>query len=61
VLFINDGKGDFTRQIIGEKQGSYDIRIIDMNGDGHPDILLAGASNRNIVWYGNPLGGKRAD
>lgn len=61
VLFINDGKGDFTRQIIGEKQGSYDIRIIDMSGDGHPDILLAGASNRNIVWYENPLGRKRAE
>lgn len=61
VIFINDGKGNFTRQIIGEKQGSYDIRIVDMNADGHPDILLAGVSNRNIVWYENPLEPKPKD
>lgn len=57
VIYVNDdqGKGNFTRQIIGTKQGSYDIRILDMDGDKVPDILLAGASNRNIVWYRNPM------
>jgi hypothetical protein len=52
---MNDGKENFTRLVIGEKQGSYDIRIVDMDGDGDLDILLAGASSRNIVWYENPL------
>lgn len=56
VIYINDGEGNFTRHTIGEKQGSYDIRIVDMDGDGDLDVLLAGASNRNIVWYENPLG-----
>ena len=55
VIYVNDGKANFTRQVIGSKQGSYDIRIVDMDGDKVPDILLAGATNRNIVWYKNPL------
>lgn len=55
VIYVNDGKEKFTRMVIDEKQGSYDIRIIDMDKDGDLDILLAGASNRNIVWYENPL------
>lgn len=55
VIYLNDGKGNFTHQIIDEKQGSYDIRIVDMDGDGDLDVLLAGAFNRNIVWYENWL------
>lgn len=55
VIFINQGKDQFARHVIGENQGSYDIRIVDMNGDKKPDILLAGAANRNIVWYENPF------
>jgi len=55
VIYINDGKENFTRHVIGEKQASYDIRIVDMDGDGKPDVLLAGASSRNIVWFENPL------
>jgi hypothetical protein len=55
VIYFNDGKENFTRHVIAEKQGSYDIRIVDMNGDGKPDVLLAGASSRNIVWFENPL------
>jgi hypothetical protein len=55
VIYINDGKGSFTRQVIGEKQGSYDIRVVDMDGDGKLDLLFAGASSRNIVWFENPL------
>ena len=58
VIYVNDGKANFTRQVIGSKQGSYDIRIVDMNGDKVPDILLAGATNRNIVWYENPMQAK---
>jgi hypothetical protein len=55
VIYMNDGKENFTRMVIDDKQGSYDIRIIDMDGDGDLDILIAGANSRNIVWYENPL------
>lgn len=55
VIYLNDGKGNFTRQIIGENQGSYDTRIVDMDGDGDLDVLIGGAGTRNIVWYENPL------
>jgi FG-GAP-like repeat len=59
VIYLNDGKEHFTRQIIGEKQGSYDIRIMDMDGDGDLDVLIGGAATRNIVWYENPSRSKK--
>ena len=55
AIYRNDGKGNFTRHIIAEQQASYDVRITDMNRNGKLDILLAGASSRNIVWLENPM------
>ncbi len=44
-LFFNDGKGHFTRKSLPlETQFStvYAATVTDVNGDGHPDILLGG-------------------
>jgi len=44
-IFINDGKGSFTRKALPvEAQFSpvYAATIGDFNNDGHPDILLGG-------------------
>lgn len=52
--YENDGRGNFSRRIIDRNQGSYDLRTVDMDGDGHLDLLIAGHASKNIVWYRNP-------
>ncbi len=54
VWYKNSGTGEFSRDLIGMNQGSYDIRAADMDGDKVLDILIAGDTSRNIVWYENP-------
>ena len=34
---------------------SYDTRAIDMDGDGDLDVLIAGHTSNNVVWFENPL------
>ncbi len=53
--YENNGKGSFTKRVIGIDQGSYDTRTIDMDGDGDLDVLIAGQASQNIVWYENEL------
>jgi hypothetical protein len=55
VWYDSDGKGNFTRHIIGVDQGAYDIRVADMDRDEDIDLLIAGHASNNIVWYENPL------
>lgn len=53
--YENSGKGRFTKHVIGKTQGSYDTRAHDMDGDGDLDVLIAGHTSRNVVWYENAL------
>ena len=55
--YENDGRGFFIKHLVGENQGSYDTRAIDMDGDGDLDMLIAGHVSANIVWYENPMRG----
>jgi len=47
--------GSFKRVDIDNAQKSYDLKSIDMDGDGDLDILNAGQASGNICWYENPL------
>ena len=51
----NDGRGNFTPHDIdtGNKQESYDLKAVDVDGDGRPDLILAGRESRNAVVYFN--------
>lgn len=53
--FENDGKGNFRTHHIFEDQASYDVRLVDINGDGRLDLLVAGQNSGNVVWYENRL------
>ena len=53
--YENNSKGLFTKHIIDRNQGSYDTRTIDMDSDGDLDVLIAGHTSNNVVWYENPL------
>ena len=55
MWYENNGKGSFTRHTLDEGQRSYDLRTIDMDGDGDLDLLNAGQGSANVVWYENPL------
>ena len=50
----NDGKANFKRHDLDQGQSSYDIRLVDLDGDKDLDILIAGHFSRNVVWYEQP-------
>ena len=52
--YANDGKGTFTKHVIATNQGSYDTRVVDMDGDQDLDVLIAGHASKNLVWFENP-------
>lgn len=49
----NVGGGKFQAHDldIGNDQQAYDLKIIDLNGDGRLDVLLAGRQSKNAVCY----------
>ncbi len=49
----NLGGGKFTAHDIDttNDQQAYDLKIVDLDGDGAKDILLAGRQSNNAVWY----------
>ncbi|HWA09677.1 MAG TPA: VCBS repeat-containing protein [Opitutaceae bacterium] len=53
--YANDGKGNFTAHDIdtGHKQQAYDMKAVDLDGDGRLDLLLAGRESNNVVWFRN--------
>lgn len=54
-IYLNNGKGHFSRKDLDTAQESYDLRAIDMDNDGDLDLLNAGRASKNVVWYENPL------
>jgi hypothetical protein len=53
--FENDGKGRFKTHLIAAGQASYDTHLVDIDGDGDLDVLVAGQESRNVVWFENRL------
>jgi hypothetical protein len=54
LWYENDGAANFKTHTIDRGQGAYDIRAIDMDGDQDLDLLIAGHTSKNVVWYENP-------
>jgi hypothetical protein len=55
MLYLNDSHGNFKLHELDDDQESYDLRGIDMDGDGDVDLLNAGRGSKNVTWYENPL------
>jgi putative heme-binding domain-containing protein len=53
--YQNDGKGSFTAHDIDttNRQEAYDLKAVDLDGDGRLDLILAGRETGNAVWYRN--------
>ncbi|MGC3968704.1 MAG: VCBS repeat-containing protein [Pirellulales bacterium] len=52
--YENDGRGRFTKHVVGTDQAAYDLRAFDMDVDGDLDLLVAGQASENVVWFENP-------
>ncbi len=69
-IFLNDGKGGFTMQplpLMAQLSPTYAINVTDLNGDGIPDIFLAGnfygvkpQTGRFDASYGTTLMGNKS-
>ena len=55
MLYLNDSRGNFELHVLDDDQESYDLRSVDMDGDGDLDLLNAGRGSNNVSWYENPL------
>lgn len=55
VWYENQGDGAFLRHQIdvGQPQQAYDLRAVDIDRDGRPDLIAAGRNSRNILWLRN--------
>lgn len=53
--YENTRKNSFLPHDIdtGHQQQAYDLKTIDVDADGRPDLVLAGRESRNLVWYQN--------
>ncbi len=53
--YVNDGVGGFAAHDLdtGNDQQAYDLKTADLDGDGRPDLIIAGRETRNVVWYRN--------
>lgn len=53
VIWINDGEGRFTRQQVDAEARGMDLQARDLDGDGDMDLLIAGATGNNVLWFEN--------
>jgi hypothetical protein len=56
LWFENDGQGRFTQHVIALKEAGWFERLAigDIDGDGHPDVVVVLNRAGSLVWFQNP-------
>jgi hypothetical protein len=56
LWYENDGKGNFTPHVIAQKESGWFERLAvgDIDGDGHPDVVVVLNRAGGVVWFQNP-------
>ena len=44
----------FVEHFVGKLPGAYQCSVVDINGDGKPDIIGVSSGKSEIVWFENP-------
>lgn len=54
VYYAPDAKGaEWTKVVLDNSMSAAACAIVDLNGDGRPDIACIGAATANLKWYEN--------
>jgi len=53
LLFVNDGDGGFTREVVAAGVETHEAKVADMTGNGRPDIVgkSYGPDHHVDIWY----------
>jgi hypothetical protein len=54
VYYAQDPQGErWSKQVLDDSISAAACAIVDLNGDGRPDIACIGSSTANLKWYEN--------
>jgi hypothetical protein len=57
AVYLNDGKGDFSRQLpFGSPETTTSVAVGDMDGDGDPDVVTGNQEAPNMVYLNDGQG-----
>lgn len=49
VILLNDGSGNFGAQLFRFSPGAHNINVVDLNGDGRPDLVNGSDTNADVM------------
>ena len=49
LILLNDGAGNFGAQLFRFSPGAHNINVVDLNGDGRPDLVNGSDTNADVM------------
>ncbi|OHB77207.1 MAG: hypothetical protein A2W31_07720 [Planctomycetes bacterium RBG_16_64_10] len=54
MLLMASGPTSFKRHELADFTAGYQVAVVDVNGDGKPDVIALSTSANRVDWYENP-------